>query len=166
MSETPATTPSRTLSKAISILWFIWALFHVLPGILAMTQAIGTDLSWVGVLEPTADPAELVADYPTEAAAMSVLYGQNGFNLMWFGIVALLCSILIWRSQQRVAMLFAAIVAGFADLGVVFFIDIVGGYVSLAGTAILAVAVLAIGLSVRFERQSRQMATQGPPQSP
>ena len=66
MSETPATTQSRTLTNAISILWFIWALMHVLPGILAMTQAIGTDMSWVGVLEPTAEAAELVANYPTD----------------------------------------------------------------------------------------------------
>ncbi|MFK8023261.1 MAG: hypothetical protein AB8G26_04780 [Ilumatobacter sp.] len=165
MSETTATTRSRTLTRAIAILWLIWALFHVLPGILAMTQAIGTDMSWVEQLEPTAEPAELVANYPTDAKAMSVLYGQHGFNLMWFGIVTLVCSILIWRSQHRIAMLFAAVVAGFADLGVIFFIDIVGGYASLAGTAILAVAVLAIALSVRHELEFRQTAAQQPPQS-
>ena len=159
MSETPAKTQGRILTKVISILWFIWALFHVIPGILAMTQAIGTDLSWVEQLEPTSEPTELVASYPSEAGATSVIYGQHGFNLMWFGIVAAVCAILIWRSQQRVAMLFAAIVAGFADLGVIFFIDIVGGYTSLAGTAILAVAVLAIGLSVRYELTFRKTRT-------
>ena len=156
MSETPAQTPGRVLTRVISILWLIWALFHVLPGILAMAQAIGTDLSWVAQLEPTAEPTELVASYPTEAGAMSVIYGQHGFNLMWFGIVALVCAILIWRSQHRVAMLFVAIVAGFADLGVIFFIDIVGGYTSVAGTAILAVAVVAIALSIRYELTYRK----------
>ncbi len=161
MSETPAKAHGRILTRVISILWFIWALFHVLPGILSMTQAIGTDLSWVAQLEPTAEPTELVADYPTEAGAMSVIYGQHGFNLMWFGIVALACAILIWRSQHRVAMLVVAIVAGFADLGVIFFIDIVGGYTSFAGTAILAVAVLAIGLSVRYELAFRKTHSPG-----
>jgi hypothetical protein len=45
-------------------------------------------------------------------------------------------------------MLLAAVVGGLADLGVVFFIDLFGGYASLFGTAILAVAFAAIALSI------------------
>lgn len=135
------------ITKIIATLWVIWAFFHVVPGIISMVSAVNGDLSWVEALEPAANSGQLAADYPTEVFAILVIYGQHAFNLFWFGLVTFVAAIYIWRQQSWVAMLIAAVVGGFADLGVVIFIDIFGGYASLFGTVILLIALSAIVLS-------------------
>jgi hypothetical protein len=138
----------KTISRAIAVLWVIWAFFHVIPGIISMLAAINGDISFVQLLEPTNNAQQLAADYPSEVFTILVIYGQHSFNLFWFGVVTFICAIFIWRQQSQTAMLLAAVVGGLADLGVVFFIDLFGGYASLFGTAILAVAFAAIALSI------------------
>lgn len=121
-----------------------------------MAAAINGDITSIQLLEPTTEPQKLTEDYPLEVLTILVIHGQHAYNLFWFGLVTLVCSILIWRQQNRIAMLVAAVVGGFADLGVILFIDLVGGYGSLFGKAITAVAFVAIALSVYMHLRARE----------
>ncbi|MEM7800564.1 MAG: hypothetical protein AAF633_15315 [Chloroflexota bacterium] len=139
---------NKLISRTIAVLWIIWAFFHVIPGLISIMAAINGDISFIQNLEPQTNPQQLTSDYPTEVFAILVIYAQHSYNLFWFGLVTLVCAIIIWRQPNRTAMLLAAVVGGLADLGVIFFIDLFGGYGSLFGTAITVVAFAAIGLSI------------------
>jgi len=141
-------TANNKIIKGIAALWVVWAIFHIFPGIIAMVFAINGDISSIEMLEPASQADMLAADYPAAVSAILAQLGQHAFNLFWFGIVAFVCAVYIWRFGSQTAMLIAALVAGFADLGVIFFIDIIGGYTSVFGSLIVAVGFLAIGLSV------------------
>ncbi|MEM6903794.1 MAG: hypothetical protein AAF556_11215 [Pseudomonadota bacterium] len=126
--------------KIISSLWLLWALLHILPGMFLIIDAVAGDISSIQFLFPETRPDELMRDYPEEVAAILVTFGQHGFNLFWFGLVALIGSALIWFRESRTALLVTAIVIGLADLGAVFAaimigrIDIVGVLI-FSGTA-------------------------------
>lgn len=89
------------------------------------------------------DVSTLQVDYPDAAGA---IIGQHGFNLLWIGLVTLICSVYIWRGNKN-AIFLAAITGGLADLGYFLFMDL-GGYTNfMPGTVMTLFSSAAIILS-------------------
>jgi len=132
------------LLKTSTVLWFIWGAVHIFAGIITEYLVLSGDI--VGAVSGIADaiaPATLEANYPNAAGAV---IGQHGFNLLWIGIVTLICSFFIWKGNKN-AIFLAAICGGLADLGYLLFMDL-GGYVNLIpGTIMTVFSSLAIILS-------------------
>lgn len=129
------------LLKTSSILWIIWGVVHMFAGIMTDNFILSGDI--VGAVSGVADaidPESLQVDYPDAAGA---LIGQHGFNLLWVGLVTLICSFFIWKGNKN-AIFLAAIAGGLTDLGYFLFMDL-GGYVNFApGTIMTIVSSLAI----------------------
>ena len=138
-----------TIHKTIAILWLIWSLLHIVPGVFTVTNAIVGDITSIQFLFPETNPSEMTNDYPNEVKAVLVTFGQHGFNLFWFGLVTLICSILIWKKHNKVAMLIAAIVGGLADLGAIFATFMIGS-IDIWGVLIFSGTFVAIFLSFRI----------------
>jgi len=85
--------------------------------------ASGDISSAVAGIADAIDPATLQSDYP---AASGAVLGQHGFNLLWIGLVTLICSFFVWKGDKN-AIFLAAITGGLADLGYFLFMDL-GGY--------------------------------------
>lgn len=127
--------------KIISILWFLWSLPHIFPGAFAIKNALENDISSIDFLFPDVRSEALMREYPREVEAILVTFGQHGFNLMWFGLVALVLSVYIWLHESQTALIFAAVIVGFADLGALFATIMIGridlfGILIFSGTAI------------------------------
>ena len=133
-------------TKLIAVLWFVWSLLHIIPGTLMMMSSLTGDITSMLFLFPKTNPQAMTADYPLEVKAILVTHGQHAFNLFWFGLVTLLCSVGIWIKQSSTAMLIAAVVGGFADLGALFAVYMIGG-IDIWGSLIFAGTLLAIVLS-------------------
>lgn len=136
------TNTQKTLScKLIGVLWFLWALLHIVPGLMMMQDALSGDISSIKMLFPETDPNGLSRDYANELRAILVTFGQHGFNLFWFGLVALVGSFPIFFYGNRTALITSAIVTGLADLGALFATFMIGridyvGILIFAGTAV------------------------------
>lgn len=110
-------------------------------------NAVRGDLSSLQFLFPETDPQSMTADYPREVEAVLVTFGQHGFNLLWFGLVTLVCSVRILTAERSEgALLMAALVAGLADLGALFAVWMIGR-IDLWGLLIFAGTLFAIVLS-------------------
>ncbi|MEM6912906.1 MAG: hypothetical protein AAF511_02910 [Pseudomonadota bacterium] len=138
---------TRTLTLIVSVLWLVWSVLHIIPGLMMMQSAIAADLSSIKFLFPKTDPDLLMREHALEVAAISVTFGQHGFNLFWFGVVALACSFLIGSRQSRVALIVAAVVIGCADLGALFATFMIGR-IDSAGVFIFSGTVLGVVLTV------------------
>ena len=126
--------------RIAAVLWLIWGLVHLGAGILSLTG------STPELVQNIADavPAEtLEVEYPDAAGA---ILDQHAWNLAWFGAVALIGAVFIWR-QNRTAIWVTAMVGGLADIGYFLFLDL-GGYVNFApGTVMTIFSAAAILLS-------------------
>ena len=132
------------LLKTSSILWIIWGVVHMFAGIMTDNFILSGDIAGaVSGVADAIDPESLQVDYPDAAGA---LIGQHGFNLLWVGLVTLICSFFIWKGNKN-AIFLAAIAGGLTDLGYFLFMDL-GGYVNFApGTIMTIVSSLAIATS-------------------
>ncbi|NRB47534.1 MAG: hypothetical protein HRU41_07660 [Saprospiraceae bacterium] len=132
------------LFKIASVLWFIWGAVHMLAGVMTMRGPLTGDISAaVAGIADKVDPASLQMDYPVAAGA---ILGQHGFNLLWIGLVTLICSFYIWRGNRN-AIILAAITGGLADVGYFLFMDL-GGHVNfMPGTVMTIFSATAIILS-------------------
>ncbi|MEM6540510.1 MAG: hypothetical protein AAF634_05080, partial [Bacteroidota bacterium] len=117
---------NKNIYKIIALLWFVWSLLHIVPGIFSMSNALSGDITSIQFLFPETNPSAMTSDYPEEVNAVLVTFGQHGFNLFWFGLVTLLCAIWIWKKQHKTALLIATIVGGLADLGALFATFMIG----------------------------------------
>jgi len=136
--------------KVISVLWMIWGFVHVFAG--GVTISRNTPEAIAGVADAV-DPLEVVGDYHAAAGA---LINQHGFNLLWIGLVTMICAVLIWRAGPHLlyVLLLAAIVGGLADVGYFIFMDL-GGFVNfLPGTVMTIFSGLAVLLSLWVWRSS------------
>ncbi|MEM9861822.1 MAG: hypothetical protein AAF938_09420 [Myxococcota bacterium] len=122
-------------------------MLHVIPGIMTIDRALSADVSSIAFLFPETNPHALMQDYPREAAAISVTYGQHGFNLLWFGLVALVGSGVIAIAPSRLALILSAVVIGLADLGALFATWMIGR-VDVLGVLIFSGTALGTGLTV------------------
>jgi hypothetical protein len=133
--------PNKTLLRISAALWVVWGLVHTLAGVMTIAGATAPAAS---AIADAVDPALFDLDYPD---AMGAILNQHGFNLLWFGLVTLICAVYIWRGN-RPAILLAALVGGLADLGYFLFLDL-GGYVNFVpGTVMTLVSSSAIILSL------------------
>lgn len=140
----------------IALLWFIWSSLHILPGIQSMINTLAGDISSIQYVYLEGNPAGLTSDYPNEVSAVLVVFGQHGFNLLWFGLVTLVCSLIIWKKQDHVAMLIASIVGGLADLGALF-ASFMKGSIDFSGVIIFLGTFLAILLScIMWKNHTKQ----------
>lgn len=139
---------SKSLSvllKVSAVLWIIWGLVHILAGTLTISFVASGDISAAvsGIADGMA-PASLKMDYPE---ALGGILSQHGFNLLWGGLVTIICAIFIWK-KNRNAIFLAALVGGLLDLGYFLFLDL-GGFVKFVpGTVMTFVSGTAIILSL------------------
>ncbi|MEO0555647.1 MAG: hypothetical protein AAF149_20750 [Bacteroidota bacterium] len=134
--------------KIIALLWFIWSLLHIVPGAMSIISALAGDITSIKFLFTETNPTAMTQDYPNEVKAILVTFGQHGFNLFWFGIVTLFCAISIWKKQSQIAIVIAAVVAGFADLGALFAVFMIGE-IDIWGALIFLGTFMAIFLSAK-----------------
>ena len=76
---------ANVLFKTSSVLWIIWGVVHMFFGgfILYLVSIRDTDRI-VSEVANNVPPELLTMDYP---AAANALFGQHGWNLLWFGVV-------------------------------------------------------------------------------
>ena len=116
----------KTLFKTSSVLWIIWGIVHMFFGVFILyLMSIGDTSRIVSEVANNVSPDLIKMDYPEAANA---LYGQHGWNLLWFGIVTTIAGFYVWKGNKN-AILLAAIIGGLADFGYFLFMDL-GGYVT------------------------------------
>lgn len=136
-----ALNPRRTwLLRISAVLWVIWGLVHAFAGLMTI---IGDTAAGAKAIADAVDPAVLDVVYPD---ALGAILNQHGFNLLWFGVVTVVCAWYIWR-RSVAAIIIAALVGGLADLGYFIFLDL-SGYVNFVpGTVMTLISSSAIILS-------------------
>ena len=80
--------------KAATVLWVIWGAVHVLAAIMVMTSDTAGGLS---AIADGVDAALFTGDYHP---AIGGVLNQHGWNLLWFGGVTLVGSVMIWRKNM------------------------------------------------------------------
>lgn len=130
--------------KIAAVLWIIWGLVHTFAGGITIYFTSSGDISSaISGIADAVDPDTIRMDYP---AALGGLLGQHGFNLLWVGIVTVICGFYIWGGNKY-AIFLAAITGGLLDLGYFLFMDL-GGYSGfMPGTVMTLVSATAIILS-------------------
>ena len=131
----------KTLFKTSSVLWIIWGIVHMFFGVFILyLMSIGDTSRIVSEVANNVSPELIKMDYP---AAANALYGQHGWNLLWFGIVTTIAGFYVWKGNKN-AILLAAIIGGLADFGYFLFMDL-GGYVTFfPGKLMTYIALAAI----------------------
>jgi len=116
----------KALFKTSSVLWIIWGIVHMFFGVFILyLMSIGDTSRIVSEVANNVSPDLIKMDYP---AAANALYGQHGWNLLWFGIVTTIAGFYVWKGNKN-AIILAAIIGGLADFGYFLFMDM-GGYVT------------------------------------
>ncbi|MFK8104795.1 MAG: hypothetical protein AB8G15_19915 [Saprospiraceae bacterium] len=130
--------------KTAAILWIIWGLVHTFAGIITIYFISSGDISSaISGIADAIPPETLQMDYP---AALGGLLGQHGFNLLWVGLVTIICGFYIWKGNKN-AIFLAAIAGGLLDIGYFLFMDL-GGFVHFVpGTVMTLISAVAIILS-------------------
>jgi len=143
----------KILFKTSAILWFIWGAVHMFAGIMIDNFVLSGDVAGaVSGIADAVDPDTLQTNYPDAAGAV---IGQHGFNLLWIGLITLICSFYV-RIGNKNAIFLAAITGGLADLGYFLFMDL-GGYVNFVpGTVMTIVSFLAIIFSLYALYKTKQ----------
>ncbi|MEO1657955.1 MAG: hypothetical protein AAFR65_09555 [Pseudomonadota bacterium] len=121
-------------------LWVFWGLVHMFAGVMTMAQPIAGK---VGGIADAVDKATLDIAYPD---AVGAILNQHGWNLLWIGAFTVVGGVYIWR-QNKIWVLFTAVVGGMADIGYFMFMDL-GGYVNFVpGTLMTLVSSAAVILT-------------------
>ncbi|MEO1714293.1 MAG: hypothetical protein AAFU60_13255 [Bacteroidota bacterium] len=130
--------------KIAAILWVIWGAVHVFAGVMTIAQVSNENISggFSGIADDV-DPELLQMDYHPAAGA---ILSQHGFNLLWIGVVTIICAFFIWSGNAN-AIFLAAITGGLADLGYFLFMDLGGHVKFVPGTVMTLVSASAIILS-------------------
>ena len=145
ITEDPRTT---WLLRVAAGLWVVWGLVHALAGVLTMSRDTAEAVQ--GIADGV-EPTSLEMDYPD---AVGAVINQHGFNLLWIGLVTIICAYFIVR-RSVAAVFLAALVGGLADVGYFLFLDL-GGYVEFVpGTVMTIFSATAIvtSLTAYFIRQ-------------
>lgn len=146
----------NVLLKLSAVLWFLWGAVHMFAGIVTINFVNSGNIArGFGGIADAVDPANLDLAYPD---AVGAVLGQHGFNLLWIGVITLICAVLIWRKSGN-AIFLAAIVGGLADLGYFLFLDL-GGYVNFVpGTVMTLFSSAAIISSFFVYFRSNKLQT-------
>ncbi|MEM6431691.1 MAG: DoxX family protein [Deinococcota bacterium] len=121
-------------------MWFIWGAVYTLAGVLTINFVNrGNIAQGFGGIADAVEPSSFELAYPD---AVGAILSQHGFNLLWFGVIMLICSILIWRKSGN-AIFLAPIVGGLADLGG--HVNFVSGTVMLTPRASAGLVLTMVG---------------------
>lgn len=137
--------------KIISVLWLVWGFVHAFAGIATVARTAPDSIAGV------ADAVDRIEFSNSYHAATDALINQHGFNLLWIGLLTMICGVIIWRnkSPHLLAMAAAAVVGGLADVGYFLFMDL-GGFVNfMPGTVMTIFSGSAILLSIWVWRTRR-----------
>ena len=132
--------PQSLALKLAAILWVIWGLVHSFAGVMVLSADAAAGLAAIADAIP--DDAFQLDYHP----AVGGILNQHAWNLLWFGLVTIICGALIWRANMT-AIWVAAMVGGLADLGYFLFVDLPGYVNFFPGTAMTLVSSSAIILS-------------------
>lgn len=147
--------PVSTLLRVAAVLWIVWGLVHAFAGVITIGR--DTPEAVQGIADGV-EPAVLEVDYPDAAGA---IINQHGFNLLWIGVVTLICAWFIWRRSLN-AIFLAALVGGLADIGYFVFLDL-GGHVNFfPGTLMTIFSATAIVASFTAVYLGRETAIDSP----
>ncbi len=134
------TSTHKNALKVAAALWLVWGLVHLGAGTLSLS---GTTQELVQNIADAVPAESLAVDYPAAAGA---ILDQHAWNLAWFGAVAMIGAVFIWR-ENRTAIWVTALVGGLADVGYFLFLDL-GGHVNFVpGTVMTIFSATAIVLS-------------------
>lgn len=126
--------------RIAAVLWLVWGLVHAAAGVLTINGE--TAMAVAGIADAV-DPATLQMAYPD---AVGAILNQHGWNLLWGGLVTMICGVFVWKEDSR-AVFLAALVGGLLDVGYFLFLDL-GGYVHFVpGTVMTLISASAIVLS-------------------
>jgi hypothetical protein len=135
------TAMQRICLVIAGILWLIWGLVHTAAGIFTIA---GDTTAKVQGIAAGIDPQSLVMDYP---AAVGAILNQHGFNLLWFGLVAVVGAWFVTKGNQT-AIIAVAFICGLADVGYFVFVDLGGYGTFFPGTLMTIFSASAIVLSL------------------
>lgn len=154
MNRLTDTPKSKALLRVAAALWVVWGLVHMLAG--AITMGRDTTEAVQGIADAV-EPESLAVDYPEAAGA---IINQHGFNLLWIGLVTLVCAWFIWQ-RSAAAVFLAALVGGLADVGYFLFLDLGHHVKFVPGTLMTIFSATAIITSfiAYFTDPGRTMAT-------
>ena len=131
----------KTLFKTSSVLWIIWGIVHMFFGVFILyLMSIGDTSRIVSEVANNVSPELIKMDYP---AAANALYGQHGWNLLWFGVVTTITGFYVWKGNKN-AIFLAAIIGGLADFGYFLFMDLAGYVTFFPGKLMTYIALGAI----------------------
>ena len=134
------TATHKNALRIAAALWIVWGLVHLAAGILSLAASTP---EMVANLADGVQAGTLDMVYPE---AVGAILDQHAWNLAWFGVVAMIGAVFIWR-LNRTAIWVTAMVGGLADLGYFLFLDL-GGYVNFVpGTVMTLFSASAILLS-------------------
>ena len=147
----------KSLFKTSSIFWIIWGVVHMFFGVFILyLVSIGDTSRIISEIANNVSPEFLTMEYP---AAANALFGQHGWNLLWFGVVTTIAAFYVWQGNKN-AIFLAALVGGLADLGYFMFMDL-GGYVKFFPGKLMTIIALAAILS-SFYAYYKTQKTNGP----
>ena len=116
--------------KIGAVFYVLWGIFHTYIGVLllqkVMSEGTSAALTAIGDALP---PSQVAND-----ALMNGVIEHYAWNLVWFGIYAIILAIFMNWKNSRVGYWFNLVVVSLTDLGFIFAI-LVPGYISFAAGA-------------------------------
>jgi hypothetical protein len=129
---------------------------HAFAGVITIARKAPDSIAGVA---DAVDRAEFTNSYH---AATDALINQHGFNLLWIGVLTMVCGVIVWRHKapHSLALAAAAVVGGLADVGYFIFMDL-GGFVNfMPGTIMTIFSGSAILLSIWIWRTGHESEVQ------
>ncbi|MGF1740081.1 hypothetical protein L4C34_03175 [Vibrio profundum] len=129
-----------TLLKASSVLWLIWGVFHLMIGVgMIYLLSLGNEALSLSFVAKDPLTSDMIREY---APIVTASLKQHSWNLGWFGVVAIIGSVGVWRKSAS-AIFVTALVAGLGDMGYFIFVDM-ADLAPPAGTLMTVFSSLAI----------------------
>lgn len=142
------------LLRISSILWIIWGVFHVFVGVFLLYLLMNNQTAEaLNGIAGKVSIESLQMEYPYAVVAS---LKQHAFNLGWFGVVAFIAGIYVWK-KNALAIWLAALVGGLGDLGYFLFIDLADLAIP-PGPQMTWISGLAILLSVYVYFKTNKLA--------
>lgn len=109
---------NRVLFRVAGVLWAMWGLLHFVAGV-GVVRTFASEVAGV----PESVMLSLMGDQLPFHVRRTL--AEHSFNNMWFGLVVLVGSVLVWRGS-RLGVFLCTIVGGLAQLGFTIFLVIPG----------------------------------------
>lgn len=109
---------SRGLFRVAAVLWAMWGLLHFVAGV-SVVRTFASEVAGV----PESVVLSLMGDQLPFHVRRTL--AEHSFNNMWFGLVVLIGSVLVWRGS-RLGVFLCTIVGGLAQLGFTIFLVMPG----------------------------------------